>query len=226
MPATRSSTKAAAKSNKAEEKKKGKQSHGQVVALAVGALIASLVGAYKTFQALNGTDPLNLRPWLKENGWDTFTIETGVTPGTSFEFLATIHVVYIFALCAVFYRQKVVQLTADDAKPVPMLPSKGCVAWWMWGHNLFMSIFSLVMLFGLIYGGILDGRFKDYTAFICIPPLEAESKKSTGLIAVGMYVFYWSKVSEFADTFIIILRNKPVIWLHKVGLFALLRALG
>ena len=205
----------------------------KVVSLAVGALVFALVGAYNVFKHLNGSDPLALREFLGSyelpflgGTIEKFTIEIGVTPGTSGMFLIMLHVVYILALCAVFYRQRVVQITAtmrNDAlvaaklkEKVRQIPSASFVAWWMWGHNLFMSVFSLAMLFGLVYGGIIDGRFASYDTMVCNPPGEEKSLRSTGLVAFSMFVFYLSKVTEFADTFIIVLRNKPVIWLHKV----------
>ena len=129
---------------------------------------------------------------------NNFEWEQGVTPLTSQRSFYSIHVVYISML---LYLQKYM---ADRKSPAWL----GAVSF---VHNCFMSLLSLAMLVGLLYGAFLSDRFSSWDGLTCKHPHKAQ-----GLVPFTMYVFYLSKGLEFIDTFLLILGRKKLIWLHKI----------
>ncbi|KYQ93516.1 long chain fatty acid elongase [Tieghemostelium lacteum] len=74
-------------------------------------------------------------------------------------------------------------------------------------HNLFLSSLSLVMFIGVF---IPQVKYLFNTSFynLCCVPLE------DGFVSFSLYVFYLSKVYEFIDTVLLVLRKKKLIFLH------------
>eukprot|EP01132_Coremiostelium_polycephalum_P002427 gene2427-2997_t len=74
-------------------------------------------------------------------------------------------------------------------------------------HNLFLSLLSLVMFCGVIYYPVYIGFTKGFYDMCC-------TDHDNGYTHFWYYVFYLSKVYEFVDTFIQVLRKKQLIFLH------------
>lgn len=78
-------------------------------------------------------------------------------------------------------------------------------------HNLLLSIWSFIMLVGTIYELVQlylsGGVMKIYCD---------SSSAASGAIYYWIYIYYFSKFVEFFDTVIIILRKKPLIFLHVI----------
>lgn len=77
--------------------------------------------------------------------------------------------------------------------------------------NLFLSIFSYVMMIRSVVGlthNVVNGEFRD---LICTRPTEAYGYGSTGF---WVCAFMLSKIAELMDTFFIIAHKKPLIFLH------------
>eukprot|EP00211_Chloroparvula_japonica_P004758 CAMPEP_0119131892 /NCGR_PEP_ID=MMETSP1310-20130426/10849_1 /TAXON_ID=464262 /ORGANISM="Genus nov. species nov., Strain RCC2339" /LENGTH=685 /DNA_ID=CAMNT_0007122489 /DNA_START=115 /DNA_END=2172 /DNA_ORIENTATION=+ len=127
-----------------------------------------------------------------------FEWEQGVTPFTSRRSFYSAHVVYLSAL---LWLQSVMK-----GRKTP-----GWVKPFSFFHNTFMALLSLAMLIGIVLGAYLEGRFSSAEAFLC-----KRTQPSVGLVPFTMWVFYLSKGLEFIDTFLLILRKKELIWLHKI----------
>jgi len=80
------------------------------------------------------------------------------------------------------------------------------------GHNFFLSSLSLIMFVGMMIE--LTGLFmrtKDVgTEFFC----DINRNIANGPANYWMYIFYLSKYYELFDTIIIILKKRPLIFLH------------
>lgn len=79
-------------------------------------------------------------------------------------------------------------------------------------HNLFLSVWSLIMFVGMMIEVILkfaDGLEEGTKNLYCDPKFTA-----TGRLYYWMYIYYLSKYVEFFDTVIIILKKKQLIFLH------------
>jgi len=74
-------------------------------------------------------------------------------------------------------------------------------------HNLFLSALSLVMFLG-IFVPIAKDLIPEGFYSLCCKPLDY------GSIQFTYYVFYLSKIYEFIDTFIQVLRKKKLMFLH------------
>ena len=98
---------------------------------------------------------------------------------TSASFLAAVHVIYASVLYAL------INLMKNREKPK-------WVTWVGVVHNINMSLWSLIMLVGLIYGGFYERRFESVDAFSCNPPLENRE-----MVPFWMYIFYLSNVASY-----------------------------
>lgn len=131
---------------------------------------------------------------------ETFEWKTGETPMTSLQFLVTVHVVYTVILMVL------TKVMETREAPKEFVKNYGFI------HNIFMSVLSLVMLIGLLWGAWRENRFVSMETFLCNRVQEVQP----GLVQFSMYIFYLSKMTEFIDTFLLVLSKKKLIWLHKV----------
>jgi len=81
-------------------------------------------------------------------------------------------------------------------------------------HNAFLCLLSLIMLVGVLYE--MTWKILDTPASELVETLFCDPKKklATGPQIVWFYIFYLSKFYEFFDTVIIVLKQKPLIFLH------------
>jgi len=77
-------------------------------------------------------------------------------------------------------------------------------------HNLFLSAWSLVMFLGIAYGTVvLIGEGGLWSAF-CL----SHSSKAYGPLFYWLYIYYLSKYYELFDTVLLVLKKKPLQFLH------------
>lgn len=79
-------------------------------------------------------------------------------------------------------------------------------------HNFFLSGLSLCILVGLLYDltSILHQTPHPIRQFFC----DDDRKIPAGPQVIFFYIFYLSKFYELLDTVIIVLKKRPIIFLH------------
>eukprot|EP01119_Soliformovum_irregulare_P004264 TRINITY_DN15259_c0_g1_i1.p1 TRINITY_DN15259_c0_g1~~TRINITY_DN15259_c0_g1_i1.p1 ORF type:complete len:278 (-),score=63.14 TRINITY_DN15259_c0_g1_i1:43-876(-) len=79
-------------------------------------------------------------------------------------------------------------------------------------HNFFLSALSLAMALGLGYEGFrtFNGNSSPLDQIACDP----EEKLTHGRVITWFYIFFLSKYYELLDTVIIVLKKRPLIFLH------------
>jgi len=165
---------------------------------AVTAGVSWLMQDSHTMAVLKGDVTVGKLMEAAGNDVENFKYVSGATRGGSWQFLLGVHIVYAVALNILIQIMKGVPDRVSWAKPVSQ------------AHNFLMAGLSAFMLGAMVYGGIRDGRFSSWDAFVCNKPGHS------GLIQWAMFVFYLSKMLEFIDTFLLVLSKKKVILLHKV----------
>jgi len=81
-------------------------------------------------------------------------------------------------------------------------------------HNLFICFWSIIMFAGICWEMYLKLKVNGVKGIYCDESHIAEDEKSKGGIYYWMYIYYISKFYELFDTVIIVLRKKPLIFLH------------
>lgn len=79
------------------------------------------------------------------------------------------------------------------------------------GWNAFLSIFSFIGVLRTLPTLIADIISKPYQATVCTRPLDSWGVGPTGF---WVMLFIFSKIPELVDTIFIVLRKKPLIFLH------------
>jgi len=78
-------------------------------------------------------------------------------------------------------------------------------------HNIFLTVASLSMFLGASYGAFLKYRSSGFWAgLVC----EQESDPIKGPLFYWSYIFYLSKIYEMIDSYLLVLKKKPLIFLH------------
>eukprot|EP01115_Flamella_aegyptia_P004240 TRINITY_DN18574_c0_g1_i1.p1 TRINITY_DN18574_c0_g1~~TRINITY_DN18574_c0_g1_i1.p1 ORF type:complete len:257 (+),score=41.46 TRINITY_DN18574_c0_g1_i1:28-798(+) len=87
--------------------------------------------------------------------------------------------------------------------------------WIVFAHNLFLCVASLVMLLGVVYEMFFimkeANSFSDLANTLLCDP---NRRIAIGGQVVWFQLFYYSKYYEFLDTVIILLKQRPLIFLH------------
>lgn len=79
-------------------------------------------------------------------------------------------------------------------------------------HNMFLCLLSLSMFLGAAYGAALKLQNQGFfDGWLC----EQDAKNVTGPLFYWSYIFYLSKFYEYIDTYLLVLKKKPVIFLHE-----------
>lgn len=76
-------------------------------------------------------------------------------------------------------------------------------------HNFILLIWSAAMAYGLIKGVIVDAMNHGFMSTCC-----RETQGTLGTIWFWCYIFYVSKYYELVDTVFLVLRRKPLDFLH------------
>lgn len=129
-----------------------------------------------------------------------FQWKSGVTPMTSMQCVVFVHLLYVATI----------HILGTYMKMPGVRAPRWINAFAFW-HNISMSWLSLLMLAGITIGGYGNGRFSSMEAFVC----PREGYESGGVFEFFGYLIYLSKIAEFFDTVILVLRKKEVITLHR-----------
>jgi len=135
--------------------------------------------------------------WSELFSFSDFKWTYGQTPFSNFQFPLFGCIGYLIATFSL-------QAYMKDKKPM-LLNGFALV------HNIFLTLLSLCMFLGsasgafskLMLQGLLDG-------LLC----EKDAQPMKGTLFYWSYIFYLSKFYEFVDTFILVARKKPLIFLH------------
>jgi len=110
------------------------------------------------------------------------------------------------AIAVVVYLPLVL-LTWLYARSQPKMDLKGLTM----AHNLFLCLWSLAMFLGIAIGAA-EVVFTDSTyALLCVP---AGTGVIQGVLGYWLYIYYLSKYYELFDTFLAIVKHKPLTFLH------------
>lgn len=151
---------------------------------------------------LNGT----LKWWLAYNPRaQSFRWQRGETPAATYEFLVSAvlgYLVLVYSLNALLKLKK----SPVSLGPIPVL------------HNLVLAVGSLVMFAGCLQSLLVEieesrwlwGRKSGRILLLCFPP----GVRPVGRIFFWSYVYYISKYYELVDTVILILKKRPLTFLH------------
>jgi len=78
-------------------------------------------------------------------------------------------------------------------------------------HNIILTCLSTVMFLGAAYGAYIKYQTQGFFAgLVC----EQEPQPIHGWLFYWSYIFYLSKYYEFVDSFLLVLKKKPLIFLH------------
>ncbi|KAH3759772.1 steroid isomerase [Pelomyxa schiedti] len=121
--------------------------------------------------------------------------EEGVTPLSSRYFTLTVLVSYLAVIQ--FYRL------------LPVKPLE--LRWLSKAYNVYQVVFSAIVAV-LTSAAVIDKAFTEgpYSLFC-----ERESGSLSGPLGLCVYTYHLNKYVEFMDTFFIVARKKPVIFLHQ-----------
>jgi len=78
-------------------------------------------------------------------------------------------------------------------------------------HNVFLTVLSTMMFIGTAYGAYLKFQAQGFfEGLVC----EQEDQPIHGVMFYWSYIFYLSKFYELVDSFLLVLKKKPLIFLH------------
>jgi fatty acid elongase 3 len=77
-------------------------------------------------------------------------------------------------------------------------------------HNFILFVGSVIMLLGFVSSIFMILAEHDMFTLFCDPDRKARS----GPLYFWIYVFQWSKIYEFLDTVILVLKKKQLLYLH------------
>ncbi|EGC28573.1 hypothetical protein DICPUDRAFT_159984 [Dictyostelium purpureum] len=126
-----------------------------------------------------------------------FKFNFGVTPFSQFQIVPTVLAVYLITIFSIkfFMRNR----KPFSLKNITIL------------HNIILCLWSLAMCVGIIYEVIKRSVAEGSPLFTFC---EAAKGYDNGVSYYWSYIFYISKFYELLDTVIIVLKKKPLIFLH------------
>eukprot|EP00123_Amoebidium_parasiticum_P012619 comp21477_c0_seq1/m.29734 comp21477_c0_seq1/g.29734 ORF comp21477_c0_seq1/g.29734 comp21477_c0_seq1/m.29734 type:complete len:267 (-) comp21477_c0_seq1:687-1487(-) len=135
---------------------------------------------------------------------NTFQWKPGTTPFSDLQFIAGTWVVYWTTILVLKWWMR--------DRPAFSLTGAVCV------HNLILMVWSAVMCAWVVTDmlNMIDLNTWDVRRIFCLTEVEAENSKDVSLNRYWfhLYVYYLSKFYELLDTVILVLKKRPVIFLH------------
>lgn len=131
----------------------------------------------------------------------TFTSAPVNTPLSDFRLLLLTSVVYLLSISILYSRY---------AKRPPKFGQSRAFVLIAACHNLFLSLSSLAMNLGISYAAYLVSKDTGISSTICSP----YDTEVPFVVQRWFYIFYLSKYYELLDTFLLILRGRPLTVLH------------
>jgi len=152
--------------------------------------------------AYNELVSLRLPDWSRVD-WSAFTKihdfkwVYGETPFSHIQIPVTITFLYLISLFSVQHWMK-------NRKPFQL---KTVTLF----HNVFLTTLSLAMFLGAAYGALLKYNAEGFWAgLVC----EQNPQPITGPLYYWSWIFYLSKFYELVDSYLLVLKKKPLIFLH------------
>jgi fatty acid elongase 3 len=128
---------------------------------------------------------------------EEFDWEVGKTPFSHVQIPILIAIVYLITVYSL-------QSLMRDKKPYSL-------KWISLVHNAFLSALSLVMFLGACYGAILKYKNQGFWGGLVCEQMKDPIK---GPLFYWSYIFYLSKFYELLDTYLLVLKKKPLLFLH------------
>ncbi|EFA77110.1 GNS1/SUR4 family protein [Heterostelium album PN500] len=129
-----------------------------------------------------------------------FKFEEGVTPFSNKNFIFLTIIIYLTTVYSIKFFMSSPKLKGWNLRGFSAL------------HNLILCVWSLIMVLGVTYDAFQLAFNSEYgvDGFFCSP----KSNPISGRIFYWHYLYFVSKFYEFIDTIIIVLKKKPLIFLH------------
>jgi len=156
-----------------------------------GALITGVVVSKDLQSVVEPFAPAPVVSYLKN-----FHYESGVTPLTSINWAIALCTGYLVSVYALREFMK-------DRKPMDLFYPRVL-------HNIILCLGSLAMFVGCVKEALAVFQKGGVEPLLC----DSKATALTDPMLFWVYMFYVSKFYEFIDTYIIILRKKPLIFLH------------
>ncbi|KAM9980780.1 hypothetical protein ACTFIY_003083 [Dictyostelium cf. discoideum] len=140
---------------------------------------------------------------FKDSNWKelidpvNYKFNFGVTPFSQFQIIPTVLVIYLVTIFSIKFLMK--NRKPFSLKSISIL------------HNAILCIWSLIMCVGVLYEIIKRISNEGPLFTVCEDPNGGFDK---GVAYYWSYIFYISKFYELLDTVIIVLKKKPLIFLH------------
>jgi fatty acid elongase 3 len=81
-------------------------------------------------------------------------------------------------------------------------------------HNLFLCLISLAMFVSTLVEVFRRSEILGVDELFCTTDTDPDSERTKGRLFYTLYVYYLSKYYELFDTVILVLKKKPLIFLH------------
>ncbi|EAL70227.1 hypothetical protein DDB_G0274669 [Dictyostelium discoideum AX4] len=140
---------------------------------------------------------------FKDSNWKelidpvNYKFNFGVTPFSQFQIIPIVLVIYLVTIFSIKFLMK--NRKPFSLKFISIL------------HNAILCIWSLIMCVGVLYEIIKRVSNEGPLFTVCEDPNGGFDK---GVTYYWSYIFYISKFYELLDTVIIVLKKKPLIFLH------------
>jgi fatty acid elongase 3 len=135
--------------------------------------------------------------WKQLYSTGDFHWRVGVTPFSQLQIPIVISVIYLTTLFSL-------KSFMNDRKALSL---KG----FSFIHNIILTVWSLSMFLGASYGAILKYKASGFWAgLVC----EQHPDPMEGPLFYWSYIFYLSKFYELVDSYLLVLKKKPLIFLH------------
>lgn len=126
-----------------------------------------------------------------------FEWKLGKTPFSHFQVPLVVGIFYLVSLYILHSYMK-------DKKPFVL-------KWVTLAHNIILTLMSTAMFLGAFQGAIIKYKSQGFWAgLVC----EQDPQPIKGHLFFWSYIFYLSKFYELIDTYLLVLKKKPLIFLH------------
>lgn len=135
--------------------------------------------------------------WRELWSFEQFQWTIGKTPFSHLQVPLFVIAVYLLSIFSI-------QIYMKERKPFSL-------KWITFVHNVALTMLSVVMFFGAFYGAYRKYQSQGFWAgLVC----EQHQEPIRGSLFYWCYIFYLSKFYELLDSFLLVLKKKPLIFLH------------
>jgi len=139
----------------------------------------------------------NAVDWKQLTTMHDFVWELGKTPFSHFQLIVFVSILYLVSLFSLKNWMK-------DRKPYTLKYAT-------FVHNVILTLISTIMFIGAAYGAALKYQNQGFFAgLVC----EQDPQPIKGPLFYWSYIFFLSKFYELGDSYLLVLKKKPLIFLH------------